>query len=485
MRLFFTLITLCGSTVFAIDCPKTPEQWAARRDGMIYGLLRLDQPNTLVAVQALEKELKICKMSAPDLDLATLPQEKCMQKTSDLVHELMQPLAQDKEDKFTAVPIYLQDAKLLDMINHQRPSEALTYIRQVIAKKPGVPDLVADAVETSVGTVGITNKYRLLVKISEPDGTLKWVNFTMPAEGQEPSKNVSVLTMTASNRTFIQDHPCDSTNGVVDCGRPKNSSKDCLACHVNGFISISPTKRLTSMGLGDHPGRLKNFDRLQMGEYSEKGHYHFATNAGGNVDVNKMGPGIGLGDNLEARRTPDFIRSCMDDLRRSQDTSDLSVKPELDKIVQSQELLKVHEERIKKYMDCGSCHNGTDIGRLPYPAGFPNLQQDKEARGNSKEPIRFPISLHFSRIYDGSMPYDDGAKALSTADRRVLASCLFKEQYGAPLGQPMTRDQMKTGRFYEFLTDIDCQTGVPKDSNIFRKIPPFAAPPATSQSGAR
>ena len=459
----FTISLLCrqAAGVVAVPCPKNADEWNKRREGMIYELVTNSLEGSLLSPYLVNEQLKACKMSSADIRLASTGPEKCMQRVSDMVNEILKPLVKNSDEKYTSVPKYLQDPKLLNWINHSQVNEALNYIRTVIAKKPGVPDLLAEVFESSVKSLNEPNKYRLIVKVTEPDGTLKWVNFTMPGPGQTPSKNISLITMAANKRSYAQDHNCyfSETSRSVECSLPKVKDKYCMACHVNGYISISPEKRMQELGVHDYPGRLQNIDNIQTGQWGEKGQYSFATEDGGKIDVNKLGPSLGLGDDLDSRRGSDFMRSCIEDIRKSNWPADQAVKPELDALIKNEELLKIHEDRIRKQMNCGSCHNSSEVGRLPYPVGYAKLPNDNLT------------SMHLSRIYDGTMPDTDSAKDLTAADRRVLASCLFKEQYGAPLSQPMNREQMKTGRFYQYMTQIDCSTGQPSTvhSNVFSK----------------
>ena len=104
------------------------------------------------------------------------------------------------------------------------------------------------------------------------------------------------------------------------------------------------------------------------------------------------------------------------------------------------------------------------VGALTFPFGLGERQLS-----NSR--------VHSARIYDGSMPASDYNGDLKPEDRRVLANCLFKEQYGFPIQKRKPNvDDIKQGRFYEYLADVDCATGKSKNKAVGAEV----AAPATS-----
>jgi hypothetical protein len=414
-------------------------------------------------IDKVQKELSACHLDSSSLKTASLPVEKCMKGLSDLVGELTKPLATAHPDnlKYLEVPSYLQDAKLAALIDSRQIGEAQRYIEKTIAKKPGVPKLFVEAFEGTVSPPGGPGADRLVVKVTNPDGTIKWVNFAVLGPDQDgAANNISIVTHAANGASYFQDWRRTTVGQSVSVNMD-TSRKNCLFCHIQGYNSFPASHRMQWSGVLDKPGRLQKMEDLYA---PDKGRFKPMGDDGKLIDVSKLGPGMGSGAGLEARRSNEFMDSCFDSVRESADKEDQKYKAELDKLVANRDLYQASKNRVKSFMKCGSCHNNDKLGTLPFPVGFIDGRGAKNKR------------FHLQRIYDGSMPADDYSGELTDSDRRVLATCLFKEQYGIAPNQPraISLDQLKTGRFYQFFSDVDCTTGLSKSAggNVFLNMTP-------------
>lgn len=461
--LYFSVFgTLCTSKVFAgasVPCPKTSEEWESKRDSVISRLLR--PSNSSNDAFGILEELEKCGMSATSVSTASTFPQLCMKKTTEMLAEFTKPLAQDRERKYVDVPKFLQDAHLIKLINQKKVGEAMTYLKETIAKRAGIPSFVADAFQGTVASPGGIGEDRLVVRYTDENGTTRWVNFAVPGRNENKiPDNIAVIAHSKDGYSYFQDFKRTVVGNSVSISR-KEGSKDCTACHMQGYNAFPYSNRMVWSGLQDDPNRRLNIEGLHS---LDKGRFRPMGEDGKPLDIGKYGPRVGDGKGLEERRTNAFMESCFNDILNSKDQDDVKYRPDISKIVKEADLYEARKNRIREFMYCGECHHEKGVGALTFPFGFGERQLSS-------------TRVHPARIYDGSMPASDFNGDLKPEDRRVLANCLFREQYGFPIqNKKPTVNDIKSGRFYEYMADIDCVTGKSKNKAAVSEV----TVPATS-----
>ncbi len=453
-------------------CPTKGDakSWEAFRNYAADTLLSISDLLVMYENPKFIKDLKACKVSLTDILPADNPQKACMKNVSELAEGYSSALADDNEKIFTDVPQFLLSPKFIQFVNSGKINDAKEYLKNLSASDPRIPPMTVESFHGSVPVPDLVGDQRLVVKYVDANRTTKWISFAVRAPWETgEANNISVIAHSNNGNSYFKDYKRQLNDNSVSI-EARTDQKNCLLCHTRGHNMVafdrlengeknlqrpwtrqelidriwSPTDLLV---------RTANWEKLHAGS---KGGVKPMGKNGKPIDPSIFGPGMGLGSDLEESRTDAFIKSCFTDTLKSEDERDFPYKGELEFVLKNADQLETRMNRVRSAMNCGKCHNDNGVGKLPYPVGL--------------------TSNFAAHIYSGSMPYNDKflpeSMRLKPADRRVLASCLFKEQYGYPLGG---FGDKKNGRIYKYLTGIDCETGKPKGATKINVDPPKPA----------
>jgi len=435
IALIFILVTGAGA---AEPCPTSVEEWTKWRESILLGL----SAPTDLNLKKIEL-LKLCRKQPEQAVFFNEPKFRACMAPMERIARAMNPRSTPYQSGFTLKDEEYYESKRLEypamfeLPPVMRDPEFLKKLRSTWTRNSTLQKWIAKFQKTMPGFQALKYTSRVLpnqeaIAFLRPgDDFDQWFHFIV---GIDEILVVSIQKRDGKHQLldrprvyynefhFIEDEKdtpfpvgkhdlYNSKLKFTDLASKSMHSKpmSCHQCHRTGAMPLVPVagSKLITLNKGTDPVKQLAWFNDRVADT--------ANAVSDSIDVQGFGPS--LGEFNPKQRTDQFVVRC-------------SGNPQLSKT----SLVK-----IKKAMNCSSCHDGDLVGALDYPV----LTDDSTAAG---------IRVAETFIKSGHMPPGEN---LSTEERDALFECLIYEYYGGFKAKRFNQNP-NPGTFLRSLLAIPC-----------------------------